>query len=768
VSKTCRKLVASDSLLTVLRLPPLRFVLAVAVAAASPWFSRSAEAQRLPLGAPAGSPVAIADSLVMRGDTTAAIELLNSTIKANFKEPAAWYLLGLIYWERIKDVRSAAYIKDKNKLKMVAAADSSLRIATQLAPDSARYWLSLARFNIGSAYSTVLFASQGNAKEAYQAAEATGDNLLLAEAADLQGMAMWRRYEASANRGFTQDGQRVQLAMNNNWPRDKALDYVKSFVKKIEPPTGESDYQAALEKFMVAVDRDSSNQRYSRHLFMALAERGQWDVLEGVTARRARQFPLDWQSRLVRGMALHRLQRYADARVAFDSALAMMDDADREYITRFTRILRPKPSKDPQLAGGDARSFSDLPEGQRRGLEEMYWYMNDPLTLTNENEMRLEFLARVVYAEFRWTDDDRNLRGAESDRGDIYIRYGPPDYQVAVQGNANFQAATLTSGATVVWSYKIGLTFFFQLQPGFASTRLALNDQDAVEQIKQNVPVSWANLPGSAMIDTIPMRVARFRARGDSTDLVVATRMPVDSLLKGLDVDRAPVDFDFRVFDQFVRVQGVESDQQTFRTDTVVGRPAREWNRRLGPGINVVRVEAMQGDSRRAARAMIRLMPEAASGFGMSDVLLGGKPSPRSESSAPRSWRDVEITPSVGDYASGSALGLLWEVYEAGVRDGNARYRVTITVERVDRSGVSGFSLRVLEGLGRAVTRTQRGRDKFSITFDRTAAAAPTLVEYLSVDLGGSPAGGYTLRLDVEDLVSRNKTSRSTTFRISP
>ncbi len=190
-----------------LRLPPLRFTLALVAAATVPLSVRTAEAQRLPIGAAAGSPAAIADSLVMRGDTAAAMTVLTSAVKANFKDPAAWYLLGLINWERVKDVRSAAYIKDKNKLKMVAAADSSLRIATQLAPDSARYWLSLARFNIGSGYSTVLFASQGNAKEAYQAAESTGDNLLLAEAADLQGMAMWRRYEASANRGFTQDGR---------------------------------------------------------------------------------------------------------------------------------------------------------------------------------------------------------------------------------------------------------------------------------------------------------------------------------------------------------------------------------------------------------------------------------------------------------------------------------------------------------------------------------------------------------------------------------
>ena len=72
------------------------------------------------------------------------------------------------------------------------------------------------------------------------------------------------------------------------------------------------------------------------------------------------------------------------------------------------------------------------------------------LTLTNENEYRLEFLARVVFADFRWTDDDLNLRGADSDRGDIYVRYGPPDTEMGIQGNATFQNATLTSGVLLL------------------------------------------------------------------------------------------------------------------------------------------------------------------------------------------------------------------------------------------------------------------------------------------------------------------------------
>ena len=742
------------------------FKLALFPLALSPLFPTQATAQRAPLGAAPGTPAAIADSLVLRGDTSAALSVLESAVRTNFRDPASWYLLGLINWERGRKGRSATYIKDKNVIKALQVADSAMRIATQLAPDSARYWLSLSRFNLQSGYSTMRFSSQGQVGNALDAAEKTGDRLLLAEAADLTGMAMWRRYEASANRALTDDGQRIQLAQNNNWPRDKAYDYVTSFAKKIEPPTGTSDYTAALERFRQAVDADSTNQRYSRHLFMALGERKRWDELLDVGTRRAQQFPLDFQARLARGLALHRLQRYADAKVAFDSALVLMDEEERDRLVRFTRILRPRPTKASKEAGGDSAQYANLPEGQRRGLEEMYWNMNDPLTLTNENEYRLEFLARVVFADFRWTDDDLNLRGADSDRGDIYVRYGPPDTEMGIQGNATFQNATLTSGVTIVWAYKAGFTFFFDLTPGFGTARIAMNDRNTVEELKNAVPVTWTNMPTTALIDTIPVRIARFRAAGDSTDAVVVAGMPLDSLLRGLDLERVPLDIDFRVFDQFVRVQGVESSQIALRPNSVSGPARRAWTRRLGPGINVVRVEALQADSRRAARAMARLMPFESGGFGMSDVLLGTKPSPRDAAQAPRSWREVEMEAGTGDFARGASVGLLWESYDLAVRDGTSKYRVAISVEREEKGGAAGFGIRLFDGLGRAVGRAQQGRDKFTITFDRQAAAARTTVDYLSLDLAESPAGTYRLRVEVQDLATQRRTSRETQFRI--
>jgi GWxTD domain-containing protein len=608
------------------------------------------------------------------------------------------------------------------------------------------------------------FASQGQVGSAIDAAEKSDDRLLLAEAADLQGMAIWRRYESSANRAVTDDGQRVKLLSQNNWPRNRAFDYVTSFAHKIEPPTGTSDYTVSLERFRQAVDANSTSQRYSRHLFMALGERKRWDEMLDVGTRRAQQFPLDFQARLARGLALQRLERYADAKLAFDSALVLMDEAERERLIRFTRILRPtKASND---VGGDSAQYANLPEGQRRGLEEMYWYMNDPLTLANENEYRLEFLARVVFADFRWTDDDQGIRGADTDRGDIYVRYGPPDHEMNIAGNSWITLTPTTSGVTIVWHYKAGFTFFFDLTPGFGTARIALNDKNYVEEFKNATPVMWTSGPTTALIDTIPFRVARFRAGGDSTDAVVAAALPVYSLLRGLDLDRVPLDFDFRVVDQFVRVQGVESSQIAIRPDSVTGPTYRTWTRRLGPGLNIVRVKALQADSRRAARAMARLVPFTSTGFGMSDVLLGTKPVPRDPLQTPRSWREVDIVPGVGEFTQGASIGLLWELYELGARDGNSRYRVVIAVEREGRDGAAGFGFRALDGVGRAVGRTQLSRNKFTITFDRQAAAARATVDYLSLDLAESPPGTYRLRVEVQDLTTQRRTSRDTQFRI--
>ena len=732
---------------------PLRSVLAQA---------QRAEAQRPARRTDAGNVAALADSIAAAGDTTRAYALLDSALRKNPKDAAGWLQFGLLNWNMAKSKRSPQFISDKRTIRLLQGADTALRLATQFAPDSARYWLVLSKFNLTSGVSTMRFAATGEVGSAFDAVSRTGDSLLLAVAADEVGMATWRRYEAIAYRALTSDNQRIQLTSFNNWSRDKARDYVESFAKRIEPPTGNTDFVNALEKFRIALQADPTNLRISRHVYMALGERGRWEEMRELGAQRGRRYPLDYQSWLARGLASHRLNDEVGATIAFDSAFALMDDGDRDRMTRFTRVLRPRPGKNADGQIGDTIGFAKLPPAQQRGLEAMYWMLTDPLSLTRENEHRLEFLSRVTYADFRWTNEDVELLGADSDRGDIHVRYGPADLEMTIPGTTS----GTEGGTALVWMYNNGLVFFFDLPPGFGTARFAFSDRDNVEQMKSALPVTWDNIAATKLLDTIPLRIARFRSGVDSSDLVIAARVPLDSLVRGLDFARAPVDMDIRVFDQFVRVRGVESEQMSIRPDSARAPLAKSWTRRIGPGINVIRIEAQQADSRRSARAVTRLNPVAGAGFGMSDVLLGTTPVPRDANTAPKRWRDVAMEPSVGTYAAGAPIGLVWEMYDLVARDGQSKYRLAIVVERTGKGGVGFAAAKLLDGLGRAIGRTKNERDRLTISFDRAVAAAATQVEFLKLDLSSSPVGEYRLRVEVTDLQNQMKTSRQTEFRI--
>lgn len=715
-------------------------------------------------GARSGTAAAHAEALAASGDSAQAMSVLEAAVREQPTDGPTWFYLCVLRWHRSGTGHRKTMMRDPKQVRMISAADSALRLATAYAPDSARYWLALGRFNLRSGFASVRVSSRGQAERAIEAAERTNDKTSLAAAADARGAADWRRYEVVANRGIGTSGMKVQVGQNANYQRQHARDYIGTLVNKIKPPTGDADFASARRYFQMAVGADSTNLVYARHLYMTYAVQKEWEPLAALASRRARQFPLDAQSRLVMGLAYHRLQKEAQSKAAFDSAFALMDDEDRTHITRFTRLMRPH-ARDKYNPATDSLAYRKLPPAQQRGLEEMYWLMSDPLTLTAENEHRLEFWSRVVYADLRWSDEELGLYGSDSDRGDVYVRFGPPDEEIAMVGNSGIGGVPVDNDVTVMWAYDGGMVFFFTLSPSFGTGRIPPADRAYVESVIEAQPATFANLPATRMVDSIPVRITRFRAGRDSVDAVIAAALPLDSLLRGVEVDRVPVDIDLRVFDQFVRVQGVESDQRAFVADSVRVPLPRTWTRRLGPGINVVRLEAMQPDSRRAARAMSRLNPVEGTGFGMSDVLIGSKPEVAANA-IPSRWRDIGITPSEGGIARGGAVGLVWELYEAAVKDGRTNYRVEIAVEREDRGGPFGAGVRLLDAVGRAIGRTQQGRDKFTISFDRTAGPTTTLVEYLSLDMATAPAGAYRLRVTVTDLVSGKRTQRDTAFRL--
>ena len=63
-------------------------------------------------------------------------------------------------------------------------------------------------------------------------------------------------------------------------------------------------------------------------------------------------------------------------------------------------------------------------DDERRHFVEQFWLHRDPTPGTAENEFKEEHYRRIAYSNIHFA---AQIMGALTDRGRIYVRYGPPD-----------------------------------------------------------------------------------------------------------------------------------------------------------------------------------------------------------------------------------------------------------------------------------------------------------------------------------------------------
>ena len=698
------------------------------------WSAWSVGAARPGIAQVAASGVARAESLAVAGDSAAALALLDSIVRREPRNAAAWHRRGMIAWSMVRPRREAGFMRDQKDIALARLADTSLRRAVAHAPDSGRYATDMGRFLLNSKLTTTRYAAIGFLTKALTAARRTGDSASISRAADEVGMVHWRRYESVANRVLVRGSvTELQVAGREDEARDVEA-YLESAAYKLPGFTGETDFLSATRLFDEALRADPSNPLALRHRFMALAERTQWEPLRAAAAERLAAAPWDAQAWLALGLATHRLQRSSEAAAAFDTGLTLLPEGERARYTRLSRVLRPK----------DTARVAGRTDAERRALEGFYWAMSDPLWLSPGNEHWLEFLSRVTFAELRWTSDDLDLRGADTDRGEIHVRYGPAPVVLGTPGS-------------VVWRYPAdGLTFVFTTPPTYGSGYFA--SQDYVDRMRQAAPVRWSNVPITRSLDSITVQVARFRATTDSMDVALVAEVPVARLVQGIDLARGALDVAFTHLDEQARVVMHDSARSAMDFGAVEPLQLRSWRRRMARTTAAYRVEAFQPDARRGARAVGLIAPVPDTGFAISDVLVGARMGARGDA-VPERWRDVLITPTAGTLRQGQHLSVLWETYELVPRDGSHNYRVELSLRRTDGTRLGRFIARALAGTSGEL-EARSGRDRVALSFTRLVPARAVALDFVTLDFGTASPGRYRLTVAVTDLATGRRVAR--------
>jgi len=688
-------------------------------------------------------------------DSVAMLRALDDAVRANPKDHAAWHRRGMLAWAIARTQERESDIQPVGVPSLLQAAESSLQRAVKLDETEPRYLTDLGRFRWSSTVSISRRRAEGMYERALDLARKRQDGTAAAEALAALGVVAWRRYEGIADRHIYSstfrdpDGEGLI-------DDERAIAYFIENASKITASknwSGQREYDAAWQRFVGALEMDPNNRRARAGQYMMLVERRRWEEARHEAALRVRAAPCDGLSWLVRGLAAHRLSAEDEAMVAFDSALACLPPHERFRIDALGRVLSPK----------DGREHARLPEREREMTERLYWLMSDPLWLTRANEHRLEYLSRVTTAELRWSVEEFDLRGADTDRGDLLVRYGPPPATISFPPDPEF---TQEMRIRLLWWYRDGVAFIFRMIPGYGLANLHPEYARYVRDLRDTIPVSWANLGVERAIDTIPIQAVRFRGAGDSTDVLVIADIPADSLVRGLDLARVALQVGLNIFTW--RAERVARDSIREIVDVERTEPVntRAWRKRLAPGIYLYRVEALQPDAMRGARAASSLEIVATQGFGMSDILAARMIEPKPGSTLSR-WSEFRVLPMTGVLRRDEPLALLWETYALAADSGVSRYRVSITIEHRDRPGaLARIGAAIVGGVRAAVGRSSRGEGRVTLSYDRDVPAGPVALDYLTVDANGLEPGEYTVTVEVEDLLANRRVARASSLKV--
>lgn len=147
--------------------------------------------------------------------------------------------------------------------------------------------------------------------------------------------------------------------------------------------------------------------------------------------------------------------------------------------------------------------------------------------LLKYNPRPVEFRARVIYSELRFSDETRPLNGAQSDKGEIYFRYGPPDYQF---GSFRW----LYARELIHFNFRIPWSTYFAV--------LQWDSRTDLEHYRFDSPSVWTNSPVLRnRIDSVSAQVARFRSKSDSIDVAIFAGVRTGALRRGAPTDSSRI-----------------------------------------------------------------------------------------------------------------------------------------------------------------------------------------------------------------------------------
>jgi GWxTD domain-containing protein len=636
-----------------------------------------------------------------------------------------------------------------------ASASSEFEAALRLDRGNPRYLIEVARLRLKAPILRI--QAERLFRRALDAARKRKDPALEAEVQAEIGDIYFRRYVALAHRripvgvGVRQGFDWSAALRDPHYTKDVLLDLTVPL-----PESGETDLAQAEERYRAGVRAAPASVAANRGLVAMLAETDRDEELLDAARSFAAAADTSADAWLALGLAQWRLHHGMAADSAFRRALLLLTPAEREPLEDLSTVLRAP----------EALDYRQLSESDRAQFDSAYWRAAEPLRLTPENEFRLEHLARVAYADLLFSASDLRLRGWQTDRGQLLVRYGPPPIVAtfAPDPQDNTDDMLQIGMVLTVWYYPEGnLRFVFVGPPTYNYQRLAGDFPSYVENLRAQTPSVYNNVPLAHHMDSIPVQPAAFLPPGDSTgtDLVFFAGIPVRGMVSGVDLQQGRLETGLFVSDRAQRDVVVQRHTEAVTFGAGDQFENRTYKTRLPAGDYSYRFEALLADAARAARGAgpLAVGDFHADTLSLSDVLVADRITPKGDGGPLRGLGDFFISPNAGmQFHRNDPVHLYTEVYHLRPKPGSegvAEFEVTLRL-RVDTVQRTGIGARIVGGLLDAIGASAKGDNQVLLSFvsREPIDGRDRIPVYLALDLSGAPAGMYSLDMRVKDLTT--------------
>ena len=699
--------------------PPRLLLPALALAFAPPLCAQS----------PPDAPPAYLTALVLleRGDTTRALDHLREATRTAAGFGPAFLRLGSILTTRAPELTRAVGLRRE--------AEAALDRARRLLGETPTV---LAELGFLRRKQHMYPAARWYLQRALRAAERGGANTLSAGDRARVHFELGLLYEAAAEdgedlvwlpgdaeHGWTCGGRSGRLSFTRLATTCPAEWAAAVSLLRIEPATVNADRERAIDHFRRATAADPNHVEAAVRLAAHSAAAGDWDEVVRELDRIAAVASADPRTHLFRGMVLHRSGHDDEAAAAFDRALALLPPTDRRQFQDVAHLL--------PAAGRE--SYDRVSETRRAAVSNAFFATADPLLLTPSEELRLEHYARLAWAELWFGAPEAGLRGWETDRGRIFLRYGAPALRI------QYRPAALTPERVAIWSYgPDGPNFVFRRVATHRIARLDSPSRALADHLARFAPHRYEPAAVTRVL-SVPFQIARFRGPTGSLRFIVAAPVPLDSLEVG------PAD---RLETGVFLVPPDAAPGTVLSSVTRAAVPAGAIRTRIDApptDVYILGIEARRAAADSIPRPLARVRetvhapPFPEGRLSLSNLLLLDQPP---AAGPPPTPPPVEAARPHALFSPGEPLHLFFEVY--GLRPdaaGWANHRATLTLEPLHQPGILG---RLRDAI--APRRDPPAR----LSWERSAPLdGGVLRDAISLAAPPLPAGDYVIRLQLTD-----------------